>query len=269
MFDEHQGEIMDSNLDYDFIVIGSGFGGSVAALRLAEKGYRVAVIEKGKRYRNEDFPKTNWDFKKSIWMPLLGLTGIQGLTLLRHVLVLHGNGVGGGSLVYANQLIIPDDEVLQKPEWGPGDWKTTLEPHYKEAGRMLGAVECPGVGNADLVLREVGKEICDRDTFHVNPVGIYFGKPDEVSPDPYFGGQGPERKGCTLCGACMIGCPVGAKNTTDKNYLYLAEKLGVQVIPETEVLGVQAEGNHYRVMTRKSHGLQQTQKTYLCGGAEC
>ena len=252
---------------YDFIVIGSGFGGSVSALRLAQKGYRVAVLEKGRRYQPSDFPKTNWNLRKSVWMPGLGLLGIQALTLLRHVLVLHGTGVGGGSLVYANQLIVPDDEIFTKAEWGEGDWKAALAPHFAEARRMLGAVDCPSVGNADKILREVGIELRGEDTFHTNPVGVFFGEPERTVPDPYFGGEGPDRTGCTMCGACMIGCPVGAKNTLDQNYLYLAEKLGVCIIPETEVVGVRpAERGGYHVITRKSHGILRKKQTYLAGG---
>lgn len=248
---------------FNFIVVGSGFGGSVAALRLAQKGYRVAVLEKGRRYRSQDFPPTNWHLRRSVWMPKLGLLGIQALTLLRHVLVLHGVGVGGGSLVYANQLIVPDDEIFSKPEWGEGDWKKKLAPFYSEAQRMLGAVQCPSVGNADQLLREVGIELRKEDTFHVNPVGVYFGEPDKVVDDPFFDGVGPDRTGCKFCGACMIGCPNGAKNTLDKNYLYLAEKLGVQIIPESEVTGVRPlEGGGYEVATRNSHGLFRSRKTF-------
>jgi cholesterol oxidase len=251
---------------YDFIVIGSGFGGSVSALRLAQKGYKVAVLEKGKRYKSSDFPVTNWHLRKSVWMPRLGLLGIQALTLLRHVLVLHGVGVGGGSLVYANQLIVPDEDIFSKPEWGEGDWKKKLSPFYKEANRMLGAVTCPSVGNADKILREVGIELRGEDTFHINPVGVYFGEPEKTVPDPFFNGEGPERTGCKLCGACMIGCPTGAKNTLDKNYLYLAEKLGVEIIPETEVTGVRPlQGGGYEVTTRSSHGLLRHQNTYTTG----
>jgi cholesterol oxidase len=252
---------------FDFIVIGSGFGGSVAALRLAQKGYRVAVLEMGKRYRNEDYPKTNWNLRKSIWMPRLGLYGIQVLSLLRHVLVLHGTGVGGGSLVYANQLIIPDDDIFNKKEWGTEGWKARLAPHYQEAIRMLGAVVCPGVGNADQVLREVGLELRGKDTFHINPVGVYFGEPEKTVPDPYFDGEGPERTGCKLCGACMIGCPTGAKNTLDKNYLYLAEKMGVTIFAETEVTGVHPETDgSYTLSTRKSTGLRLEKQTFHAGG---
>ena len=257
---------MSTQNQYDFIVVGSGFGGSVSALRLAEKGYRVAVLEKGRRYRTEDFPQTNWNLRKYLWMPAIGLYGIQMLTLLRHVLILHGGGVGGGSLVYANQLLVPPDEVFRKAEWGPGDWKARLAPFYAEAKRMLGATPSPQVGRADGCLREVGREIRGEDTFHMNDVGVFFGEPDKTVPDPYFDGKGPDRTGCTFCGACMIGCPVGAKNTLDKNYLYLAEGLGVQIIPETEVTGIRSSGDGYEVHTRKSTGLLHPKTVFEAGG---
>lgn len=254
---------MAAGKTYDFIVIGSGFGGSVAALRLAQKGYSVAVLEKGKRYRTADFPKTNWNLRKSVWMPRLGLLGTQALTLLRHVLVLHGVGVGGGSLVYANQLIQPDDAIFAKKEWAGSGWKDRLAPHYAEARRMLGAVQCPDVGRADRILREVGLELRGEDTFHINPVGVYFGRPGVTVRDPFFGGAGPDRTGCTRCGACMIGCPVGAKNTLDKNYLYLAEALGVEIIPETEVVSVRPlESGGYEIAARRSHGLFRPRLTF-------
>ena len=255
---------MAEDQSYDFIIIGSGFGGSVSALRLAQKGYRVAVLEKGLRYNSRDFPKTNWNLRKSIWMPRLGQLGIQSLTLLKHVLVLSGVGVGGGSLVYANQLIQPDDSIFMKPEWGSGNWKEKLAPFYKEASRMLGAVPSPSIGNADHVLREVGIELRGEDTFHINPVGVFFGEAGKTVPDPFFDGEGPERTGCKLCGACMIGCPYGAKNTLDKNYLYLAEKLGVQIIAETEVTGIEPLPDHqYAVITRTSHGLTRKGSKYI------
>ncbi len=251
-------------MDYDVIVIGSGFGGSVSALRLAEKGYRVAVLEKGRRYRTEDFPATNWNLKKSVWLPRLGLYGIQMLTFLRHVAVLHGGGVGGGSLVYANQLLVPPDAVFDQPLWGGGGgWKRRLAPHYAEARRMLGANPSPTVGRADRLLREAGLEMRGQDTFHKNDVGIFFGEPNRSVPDPYFNGDGPPRTGCTFCGACMIGCPVGAKNTLDKNYLYLAEhKHGAAVIAETEVTGVRPVAGGYEVLTRRSLRPFQPQKAY-------
>lgn len=258
---------MASQSSYDFIVIGSGFGGSVSALRLAQKGYRVAVLEKGRRYDTADFPKTNWNLRKSIWMPPIGLYGIQMLSLMKHVLVLHGGGVGGGSLVYANQLLMPPGEVFRQPQWGEGDWKENLNPHYAEARRMLGANPSPTVGKADRVLREVGEELRGEDTFHKNDVGIFFGDPDKTVPDPYFEGRGPERTGCTFCGACMIGCPVGAKNTLDKNYLYLAEhENGVTIIPETEVTGVVPDGHGYKVLVRRSIGWTHPRQMFHAGG---
>ena len=258
---------MTQRQDFDFIVIGSGFGGSVAALRLAQKGYRVAVLEKGRRFRPQDYPATNWNLRKSIWMPRLGLQGIQALTLLRHVLVLHGVGVGGGSLVYANQLIEPDETIFSKPGWSDGNWQERLKPHFAEAKRMLGAVECPGIGNADQVLREVGLEVRGEDTFHINPVGVYFGEPEKTVPDPFFGGEGPERTGCKLCGACMIGCPTGAKNTLDLNYLYLAEKLGVVIFPETEATAVlPLPDGRYEVKARRTGGLFRRLQVFQAGG---
>ncbi len=255
-----------TDFDYDYIVIGSGFGGSVSALRLSEKGYRVGVLEKGKRWNTEDFPKTNWNIKKNLWLPALGCYGYQMLTQLRHALIFHGGGVGGGSLVYANQLLVPPDEVFQKSEWGPGDWKTRLMPHYKKAKKMLGVTQSPQIGIADKYLREVGIEIRGEDTFHKNDVGIFFGTPEETVSDPYFEGKGPDRTGCTFCGACMIGCPVGAKNTLDKNYLHLAEGLGADIIPETEVTGVRPWKDGYEVLTRKSTGLLSPKKTFRAGG---
>ena len=254
-------------MDYDVIVIGSGFGGSVSALRLSEKGYRVAVLEKGRRYRTEDFPPTNWHLKKSIWLPHFGLYGIQMLTFFRHVTVLHGGGVGGGSLVYANQLLVPPDKVFDQPQWGrAGGWKERLAPHYARAAKMLGANPSPTVGRADRLLRQVGVELRGHDTFHKNDVGIFFGEPNRTVPDPYFDGDGPPRTGCTFCGACMIGCPVGAKNTLDKNYLYLAEnRHGVDIIPETEAMGIRPVAGGYEVLTRRSLRPFRPLKTYRAG----
>jgi len=244
---------MDSNgFDYDYIVIGSGFGGSVAALRLSQKGYKVAVLEKGKRWENKDFPKTNWNIRKNLWLPFMGCFGYQMLTQLKHVLIFHGGGVGGGSLVYANQLLVPPDNVFDKPEWGMPNCKELLMPHFEEAKTMLGANPSPHVGVADKCLREVGKEITGKDTFHKNDVGIFFGTPEVKVPDPYFNGEGPARTGCNFCGSCMIGCPNGGKNTLDKNYLYLAEKIGAKIIPETEVTGVRPGNDGYEVFTQRS-----------------
>ncbi len=241
----------------DVVVVGSGFGGAVSALRLAEKGYSVVVLEQGRRYRTEDFPKTNWSLRKYLWFPPLGLYGIQVLSFLRHALVLHGRGVGGGSLVYANTLIEPEAEVLQRPEWGGEDWALKLAPHYATARRMLGAVPCPGLGRTDALLREVARDLGREHTFQGHDVGVYFGEPGVAAADPFFSGAGPERVGCTRCGACMIGCGVGAKNTLDKNYLWLAERLGVRIIPETEALRIRAVAQGFEVDTRPSVGRRE------------
>ena len=251
---------------YDYIVVGSGFGGSVSALRLAEKGYSVAVIEKGKRYRPQDFAKTNWNLPKYFWLPQLKLYGIQCLTLLKHVFILHGAGVGGGSLVYANNLLVPPDKVFAKPEWGPGDWKSQLAPHYATAQHMLGATPSPTLSPTDDFLAEVGRELTGEDTFHINDVGVFYESSGKPVPDPYFNGEGPERTGCTLCGACMVGCRDDGKNTLDKNYLYLAEKLGVDIIPETEVTQILNRGNGYRILTRKSTGFRHPVKSFSSTG---
>lgn len=241
---------------YDYIIIGSGFGGSVSALRLAEKGYSVLVIEKGKRYQTEDFPKTNWNLRKYFWAPQIALYGIQAMTLLKDVFILHGTGVGGGSLVYANNLLIPPDKIFDDPRWGSKGWKNKLAPYYKTAQKMLGATPSKVITKADKILKECAVEIGKADTFHVNDVGIYFGEEDVTVPDPYFNGKGPERTGCNLCGGCMVGCRYGAKNTLDKNYLYLAEQLGVEILPETEVIDVKPiANNQFQMTTKKVTGL--------------
>lgn len=215
---------------YDWIVIGSGFGGSVSALRLAEKGYSVLVIEKGKRFAKTDFPKTNWDLKRWMWMPKAGLQGIFQMSFFQHVTILHGVGVGGGSLTYANTLPTPNADFFANPSWSHlGDWQDELAPHYKTAEHMLGAAEFPGTTTGDKIMREIARDIGREEHFHPTKVSVFFGKPDEKVPDPYFGGKGPDRVGCNFCGACMTGCRVGAKNTLDQNYLYLAEALGCHV----------------------------------------
>jgi len=248
---------------YDFIIIGSGFGGSVSALRLTEKGYKVAVIEKGKRYKPQDFAKTSWNLKKYLWFPSLGLYGIQALSWLKHVFILHGTGVGGGSLVYANNLLVPPDEVFKKHEWGDEDWLTKLKPHYQTALKMLGAAPSPTIGEADRVLADITKEITGKDTFHINNVGIFFGeKPDITVTDPYFNGHGPNRSTCTFCGACMVGCRQDAKNTLDKNYLFFAEKFGAEIIPETEVYKILKTDNGYLIKTRRVTGIFSKTKTF-------
>jgi len=252
---------------YDYIIIGSGFGGSVSALRLAEKGYSVLVIEQGKRYQTEDFPKSNWNLRKYFWMPKFALYGIQAMTLLKDVFILHGTGVGGGSLVYANNLLIPPNNVFDDPRWGSKEWKEKLAPFYKLAQKMLGATPSKVITKADKILKECAAEIGKEDTFHVNDVGIYFGEEDVTVPDPYFDGKGPDRTGCTLCGGCMVGCRYGAKNTLDKNYLYLAEQLGVKIIDETKVVDVNPiSNNQYQITTKKVTGLFGKKLTFKTKG---
>ncbi len=240
-------------MTWDYVIIGSGFGGSVSALRLAEKGYRVCVLEKGKRWAPEDFPKSNWRLRKWMWKPSAGLRGFFQMSFLRHVTVLHGVGVGGGSLVYANTLPEPKDDFFAAPSWAElADWKDELKPHYATAKRMLGAAPNPTWTKGDQVLAEIAADIGRADAHHPTDVAVFFGEPDKTVPDPYFDGEGPDRVGCNFCGACMTGCRVGAKNTLDRNYLYLAEKRGVEVRAETEVTAVRpADGGGYVVETKK------------------
>lgn len=242
--------------DFDAIVIGSGFGGSVSALRLSEKGYRVAVIEMGKRFGRDDFAKTNMDLRRSMWKPALGMYGILQLSILDDVFVLHGAGVGGGSLVYANTLLVPPDEAFADTRWAGLDWKRELTPHYATAQRMLGVVEADRVYEGDELLRAAARELGVAQSFHKTRVGVFFGEPGVTVPDPFFGGAGPDRVGCKHCGACMVGCRVGAKNTLDYNYLWLAEKLGAKVLPEQRVTAVSPlEGGGYAVDLERSTGM--------------
>src|SRR3954451_7439295 len=232
---------MQRTYDFDWLVIGSGFGGSVSAMRLTEKGYSVGVLECGRRYEDEDFAETTWQVSKYYWLPRLGMKGILRLTLFKDIFVASGCGVGGGSLGYANTLYQPKPESMfyRDPQWAEmADWYETLEPHYREAERMLGVTTYEGEGSADKLLKELGDELRVRDPYSTTRVGVYFGEAGKTVPDPFFGGEGPDRAGCTLCGGCMVGCRHGAKNTLDRNYLYLAEKRGAKVIPETRVVDV-------------------------------
>lgn len=227
--------------DYDVAIIGSGFGGSVSALRLTEKGYKVGVLEAGRRFADDEFAKTSWRLREFLWAPMLGCYGIQRIHLLRNVMILAGAGVGGGSLNYANTLYIPPDPFFDDKQWSHiTDWRSELLPHYDQAQRMLGVVKNPTFTDADRIMKEVADEMGVGDTYTPTPVGVFFGPdgektPGKTVPDPYFGGVGPDRTGCIECGECMTGCRHGAKNTLVKNYLGLAEKAGAQVIPMTTV----------------------------------
>ena len=220
---------------YDVAVIGSGFGGSVAALRLTEKGYRVLVIEAGSRFADDDFAKTSWQLRRFLFFPRLGLRGIQRIDLLNNVLVMSGAGVGGGSLVYANTLYRPSDEFFKTGSWaGMRDWQAALAPHYATAERMLGVVQNPFFSPADLVLKRAAERGGFGDTYRPTPVGVTFEVPaDAPSGDPHFGGLGPARSACINCGECMTGCRHGAKNTLVKNYLFFAEAAGARVLPDS------------------------------------
>ena len=233
----------DRGLDYDWLIIGSGFGGSVSALRLAEKGYRVAVLEQGKRYRDEQYAESTWQLRRWLWAPYLGLRGIFRLTPFKDVFIASGTAVGGGSTVYANTLYRASPEFFVNPQWRDmNDWSKALEPHYDTAERMLGVQEVPRGSDGQDLLKEVGRHFGVEGTFRRTPVGVFFGKPGTRVPDPYFGGEGPERSGCTFCGACMVGCREGAKNTLLKNYLWFAEKRGAEVLPEREVVDIRPIG---------------------------
>ncbi|AXQ56785.1 MULTISPECIES: GMC oxidoreductase [Streptomyces] len=236
--------------DYDVLVVGSGFGGAVSALRLTEKGYRVGVLEAGRRFTRATLPRNSWDLKNYLWAPALGLFGIQRIHLLGNVMVLAGAGVGGGSLNYANTLYVPPKPFFTDPQWGAiTDWQDELKPYYDQAQKMLGVRLNPTTTPSDVHLKAAAEKMGVGDTFHMAPVGVFFGdgkdasgesraKPGEEVPDPYFGGAGPSRRACSECGECMTGCRHGAKNTLNENYLYLAEKAGATIHPMTSVVAV-------------------------------
>jgi cholesterol oxidase len=229
--------------DFDWLVIGSGFGGSVSALRLAEKGYSVGVLECGRRFADDEFPKNTADLKRYFWNPRVGMKGIFRLTNFKDVAVVSGCGVGGGSLGYACTLYVPPKQFFEDRQWAQmADWEGELAPHYEEAQRMLGVVENPHEDPADQLLRELGEELGVGETYKRTPVGIYFGQAGKTVDDPFFGGEGPERTGCKLCARCMVGCVHGAKNTLVKNYLYFAEKRGARVMAERTVVDVRPIG---------------------------
>ena len=224
---------------YDYVIIGSGFGGSVSAMRLTQKGYSVLVLEKGKRYEDNDFAKTNWQYWKYLWLPAIRAYGILQVSILKGVMVLHGAGVGGGSLGYANVLEIPSDATFATPAWNQTvKWGEVLRPHYETAKKMLGVARNPKLWKADRILMQMAEERCMGQTFRATDVGAYFGEAGVTVSDPFFGGAGPDRAGCTHCGGCMVGCRHNAKNTLPKNYLYFAEKQSAKVQAEVEVTDV-------------------------------
>ncbi|HEY47261.1 MAG: hypothetical protein AMJ88_00270 [Anaerolineae bacterium SM23_ 63] len=239
---------------YDFVIIGSGFGGSVSAMRLTEKGYRVLVLERGKRFLDEDYARTNWNIWKYLWLPALRCFGIQQLSFFRGFFHFGSSGVGGGSLVYAAVLMQPVDSFFDAPSWSHlADWRNILAPHYQTARKMLGVTTNPCLWPADEALKEIADELGYGDTFKPTEVGYFFGEPGEEVPDPYFGGEGPARAGCIHCGACMVGCRYNAKNSLDKNYLYFAEKWGAEVRPEVQAEDIrplvthQPDGARYEI----------------------
>jgi cholesterol oxidase len=264
--------------DFDFIVIGSGFGGSVSAHRLTEKGYRVAVMEMGRRWTPENLPKTSWSLHRWFWRPKLALRGFFNMRFFRHVTILHGCAVGGGSITYATTMLRPPDKVWDMGSWaGLAEWKREMPLHYDTASQMLGVIENRILGPADHLLKEVAQAVGVGSTFYRTSVAVLQspeGQPGGTTvPDPFFGGEGPERTTCTGCGGCMMGCRYGAKNTLDMNYLYLAEKHGARVFPETKVVdvkplgGTQDGSQGYQVETVDSISLFGAgRKKFTCRG---
>lgn len=252
---------------YDVIVIGSGFGGSVSALRLTEKGYSVGVLEAGRRFRQGDFARSNWNARRYFWFPRLGMRGILRMDLLDHVLVLSGAGVGGGSLGYANTLYEPHDAFYEDPQWaGIADWKSELAPYYVLAKKMLGVAQSPADTPADDVMRTVADRLGVADTFSPTPIGVFLGEPGIEVADPYFGGAGPRRAGCTYAGACMVGCNQNAKNSLDKNYLHLAEANGATIHPDTEVVDLrELPQGGWHISTRRPGPIPRASGSYTAG----
>ncbi|MCZ8381125.1 GMC family oxidoreductase [Mycobacterium sp. CPCC 205372] len=263
----------DHEFDFDWLVIGSGFGGSVSALRLSEKGFRVGVLERGRRYEPADLPESAWDSSRYHWMPRLGKLGIMRMSIFRHVAVPSQSGVGGGSLVYGGVLFRAKKEFFKGPQWSElGDWENLLSAHYDTAERMLGAAPVPFDSLHQQWVREMGRHFGTEDTVTRAPTGVFFGEPGKTVPDPYFGGAGPDRTGCTRCGSCMVGCRTGAVNSLTRNYLWFAERNGVQILPEHHVVDVTPLGNPdgsdgYRITTENPRGARHRRRsTYTARG---
>jgi cholesterol oxidase len=246
------------DFEFDTLIIGSGFGGSVAALRLAQKGYRVGLVEAGRHWQADEFPRRNWNLRKFLWMPGIGLTGLWRLRLLNRAFILSASGVGGGSLNYANTLYMPPDEVFERPSLKRLGGREEFAPYYDLARRMLGCVDNPVETGQDALMRETAAEIGREATYRPTPVAVYFGRKGEPAADPYFDGEGPDRLGCELCGECMTGCRKDAKNSLDKNYLYFARKLGARIFAENKAVDIRplsADGSDgYLVRTRRTTG---------------
>ncbi len=256
---------------YDYVIIGSGFGGSVSALRLSEKGYKVLVIEKGKKYEAKDFPKSNWNLKRWLWLPALRFFGFFKITFYRHVSILSGVGFGGGSLVYANTLPIPKKEFFTAKSWSHlTNWEEELKPFYQKAKKMLGVAKNPNLALGDKTLKLIAERNNKTDKFEPTDVAVFFGEPEQTVSDPYFNGEGPERAGCNFCGACMVGCRYNAKNTLDKNYLYFAEKNGAEFLTEKEVYDIIHRKNNsgitYKVKWKSSTKLFKKKGEVICSG---
>ena len=268
----------NKQFDFDFIVIGSGFGGSVSAHRLVEKGYRVAVMEMGRRWTPDNLPRTSWSIHRYFWRPNLGLRGFFNMRFFRHVTVFHGCAVGGGSITYASTLLAPSERVWEAGSWaGLADWKAEMPQHYETATRMLGVTENRILGPADHLLKKAAEAAGSGQTFYCTKVGIFQpaeGEPgNQTFPDPFFGGEGPARTTCIACGGCMMGCRYGAKNTLDLGYLYLAEKHGALLFPETRVVDVKPLGDAsdgsigYEVGTLKSTAwIRRQPRRFTCRG---
>jgi len=262
-----------SAFDYDWLIVGSGFGGSVSALRLSEKGYRVGVLECGKRFRDEDYAKSTWNLRRYLWAPFLGLRGILRMTLFKDIFIFSGSGVGGGSIVYANTLYRAKPEYFENEQWNDlEDWQSTLSPFYDVAEKMLGVNIVPYENPSDGMLKDIARHFGTEDTFQRTPVAVFFGDEGAEVEDPYFDGEGPKRTGCTKCGACMVGCRVGAKNTLLKNYLWFAEKNKTEIHAERKVVDIKplgaADGSDgYRVITeRPGAWFNKKRRIFKCKG---